>query len=243
MVSITFLGTSNAFGHQGRHTSCYLIKGSKTVLLDAGYSMFSAIRSQFRDFPELDAILISHNHPDHYMGLPQMVLEDKYVIKRVKKIPVYGPIGIAEKINRVSEVLYQEEVTNHISNLFEFHEFGPNEYFPIPGGSVKTLPAEHSGNARMQIITIDSKSIGYTGDTSFVKEEFDKLLKCDIIITEVTSYEHKIPDHITYKEIEKLVIPSLKRIYLTHLGQSVIDHAKEIAPPFYLAYDGLKIDI
>ncbi|MCE7733379.1 MAG: MBL fold metallo-hydrolase [Candidatus Heimdallarchaeota archaeon] len=243
MVSITFLGTANAFGHQGRHTSCYLIQGSKNILVDAGYSMFSAIRSQFRIFPNLDAILISHLHPDHYMGLPQMVIEDKYVIKRTKKIPVYGPIGITKKIIKISEVMYREEVTNHIFNLFEFHEYGPDEYFNIPGGSVKTLPAVHSGNARMQIITIDNKTVGYTGDTSYVQENFDKLLKCDIIITEASSYEHKIPDHITFKEIEKLVISGLKRVYLSHLGQSVIDRADEVAPPLYLAYDGLKIDI
>ncbi|MHA2278885.1 MAG: MBL fold metallo-hydrolase, partial [Candidatus Kariarchaeaceae archaeon] len=225
------------------HSSCYLIESSVTILLDAGYSLFSAIRKYYNEFPNLDAILISHNHPDHFMGLPQMVMEDKYVVKRKTSIPIYCPIGFERIMRNVCEAVYSQEVIDHISNLFVFHEKGPNEEFVIPSGKVLTLPAQHSGNARMQILTIDDKTIGYTGDTSLDVENFNKLLDCDITITEATSYEHEIPDHITYKELEALNIDEKKRIYLSHLGESVIDKSDTIKAPFYVAYDGLRIDI
>ncbi|OLS24118.1 MAG: Ribonuclease BN [Candidatus Heimdallarchaeota archaeon LC_2] len=243
MVRITFLGTSNAFGHKGRHTSCYLIQGSKIILLDAGYSLFSAIRSKFDKFPNIDAILISHNHPDHFMGLPQLVLEDLYVIKRNYKIPIFGPIGLKNLIHDVCKIIYNEDVLAHVNELFIFHEYGPDMKFNIPGGKVETLPAKHSGNARMQIISLDNKQIGYTGDTTLELEYFNRLLECDILITETSSYELHIPDHITFKELQNLDIDDSKRIYLSHLGADVIERSNEILPPFYIAFDGLEIDI
>ncbi len=243
MVKITFLGTSNAFGHKGMHTSCYLLQGSKTILLDAGYSLFSAVRSKFVKFPKVDVILISHNHPDHFMGLPQLVLEDLYVIKRNYQIPVYGPIGLENLIHDVCKVIYNEDVVAHIGKLFAFYEYPHNEKFDIPGGKVETLPAAHSGNARMQIISLDQKSIGYTGDTSLQQEYFNRILECDVVITEVSSYEHKIPDHITFKELQDLQIDVEKRIYLSHLGETVINQSDKIQPPFYLTFDGMEIEV
>ena len=94
MVKLHFLGTSNAFGADGRSTSCYLLQGSKTILMDAGYSSLSNLRSIQKSQLDLDAILISHLHPDHMIGLPQFVIEGKYVEKRQTKIPVYGPNGL-----------------------------------------------------------------------------------------------------------------------------------------------------
>lgn len=243
MVKIIFLGTSNAFGHKGRHTSCYLLHGSKVILLDAGYSLFSAVRSKFDEFPKIDAILISHNHPDHFMGLPQLVLEDLYVIKRNYQIPVFGPIGIETIIHDVCRVIYNDDVVAHISKLFTFHEYSQNKKFDIPGGNVETLPAAHSGNARMQIISLDEKTIGYTGDTSLQIEFFNRLLECDVIITEVSSYEHRIPDHITLKELQSLQFDIKMRIYLSHLGETVINQSDEIQPPLYLTFDGMEIDV
>ncbi|MHA2251999.1 MAG: MBL fold metallo-hydrolase [Candidatus Kariarchaeaceae archaeon] len=243
MVKLYFLGTGNAFGHEGRLHSCYLIEGSKTILLDAGFSTFPALRGQNLDIRKIDVILISHLHPDHYMFLPQLALEDYYIIKREGKIPVYGPIGTKEKILDVTKVLYNEEVLDHINRIFQFFEFGENERFSIPGGVVETLPAQHSPEARMQIITIDDKTIGYTGDTAFVLSSFMRLLEADVVITEANSYSHQIPDHTSLIELQSLHIATNKRIYLSHVGNSVIEAVEKIKPPFYLSEDGLVITI
>ena len=243
MAELIFLGTSNAFGHDGRHTACLLLSGSHNILVDAGYSVLSAVRANFQPFPKIDAILISHIHPDHFMGLPQMVLEDYYVIKRDYSIPVFGPKGLAQKVLDLVNIMYSDELAAHVNVLFKFHESNPGEKFEIPGGSVETLEAAHGGNARMQIINFEGKTIGYSGDTSFLEHSINRLLDCDLTILESSSFDHPIPDHITAKHLVDLSFPADKIIYLTHLGEGVRRNQGEIKPPLYIADDGMRITL
>ena len=241
MVDLYFLGTGNAFGHDGRHTSSYLILTEKKILLDAGFSTFALLRNIGFTVDDIDVILLSHLHPDHYMFIPQIALEDYHVIKRSRKLPIYGPEGTEKKIRDLTAIMYKPEITEHLSNLFLFYEFGPNQEFIVPGGKVETLPAIHSPEARMQIIKVDGKKIGYTGDSALLLDSFDKLLSCDLVITEASSYGHKIPNHTSFLELLSLNISTDKKIYLSHIGDSVIAHRDKIKPPFYLSHDGLKV--
>ncbi len=241
-MKIIFMGTGNAFGHNGSLPSCYLLEYEYTVLLDCGPSIFPALKSNNKSINDIDAIFISHLHPDHILGIPQLALENFYVIKRDRKIKVYSPIGTRDVIIDLTRAMYDEPILTHIDELFQFIEFPENEILEIPGGNVKTLPALHSGNARMQIITVGDKSIGYTGDTAYIKESFDELLRSDIVITEASSSGFSIPDHMTLEQVQKLDIPANCRVFLSHLGQSVIDKKEEIVSPIFLSHDNMMIE-
>ncbi|MHA2401851.1 MAG: MBL fold metallo-hydrolase [Candidatus Kariarchaeaceae archaeon] len=243
VVLVHFLGTGNAFGHEGRLHSCYVISGSKTILLDAGFATFPALRKYHYKIEKFSGFIISHLHPDHYMFLPQLALEDFYILKLGKSIPVYGPLGLREKIFEVTKLLYNDDIADHIPTLYDFYEHQPGESFTLSSTQIRTLPAAHSPEARMIIIELDGKSIGYTGDTALLVDSFSELLKCDITITEATTYSHKIPDHTTVKELIDLQIPSEKRVYLSHVGNSVIENKDKIKPPLYLANDGMEVEV
>ena len=243
MVKLTFLGTGNAFGIGGRRQSSYLIEGSHTLLLDCGPSTIPALRGKNKSFLDIDAILLSHLHPDHYLGIPQLIIENYYVLKREKPVPVYGPVGTKAKINEVASVLYAPEVAYHVNEILIFHEFGINEQREIPGGTVSTFEADHSDCARMQLIQMDDKKIGYTGDSAFFPDSLYKLLKSDILITEASSSGYSIPHHSTLEELLSIENPDNIPIYLTHVGQTILDKANDIQPPLYLSYDNLEIDL
>lgn len=243
MSKFTFLGTANAFGHGGRRRSHYLWEGTEKWLIDASYDALSGLRSLDYIVGDLDKIFISHLHPDHYMALPQFALENKYALKSDKTIDVYGPIEVEETIVSATSFFFDENVQEHIHDLFNFIEVGENEYREFPGGSLETLPAEHSGNARMQIITMEDKSVGYTGDTAYVEDSFRQLLDCDITITEASSASHPIPKHTTLDELLAKEFDDDKRIYISHIGHDVLDREDDINPPYYLANDGMEIII
>lgn len=243
MVKLTFLGTGNAFGIGGRRHSSYLIEGSHTLLLDCGPSAIPALRGKNKSFLDIDAILLSHLHPDHYLGIPLLVIENYYVLKREKPVPVYCPIGTKDKINEVARVLYTPEVADHVDQILIFHEFGVNVTRDIPGGSVSTFEADHSDCARMQLIQMDDKKIGYTGDSAFLPTSLHKLLEGDLMITEASSSGYSIPHHTTLEELLTIENPDNVPIYLTHVGQTILDKAGEILPPLYLSYDDLEIDL
>ncbi|MDH5402080.1 MAG: MBL fold metallo-hydrolase [Candidatus Heimdallarchaeota archaeon] len=243
MNILTFLGTGNAFAEKARRRSVYLVEASLNYLIDCGPDTMIALQEKNLTLLDIDVIIISHLHPDHYLALPQFALEDYYVLKRLNPVDVYGPIGLYDKLLEVTRILYNEEVSNHINKLYRIHEFGENETFEIPKGKITTLPAIHSGNGRMQKIFIENFSIGYTGDTAFHKESFKSLLECDIVITEASSSGFEIPDHTTLQDLLNADIPKNKEVYLTHYGYSVERDKDLIKAPLYLAYDGLDIEL
>src|SRR6266480_4965322 len=68
-MRITVLGKSPSWQDAGGACSGYLIEdGGTTVLLDCGNGVFSKLR-QHLDYTELDAVLVSHLHADHFLDL------------------------------------------------------------------------------------------------------------------------------------------------------------------------------
>jgi ribonuclease BN (tRNA processing enzyme) len=68
-MKITVLGKSPAWQDAGGACSGYLIReGETSLLLDCGNGVFSKLREQL-DYTDLDAVLLSHLHADHFIDL------------------------------------------------------------------------------------------------------------------------------------------------------------------------------
>ena len=68
-LKITVLGKSPAWQDAGGACSGYLVESeSTTVLLDCGGGVFAKLR-QHVDYTEVDAVVISHVHADHFIDL------------------------------------------------------------------------------------------------------------------------------------------------------------------------------
>ena len=103
-MDITFLGTGSAWGvpeincnclicqemkhrREKRERSAFLLSNKTTLLIDCGPD----IRSQLlrHKIAGIDAVLISHEHGDHYMGL-----DDLFSYKRNAPRDALGPIPV-----------------------------------------------------------------------------------------------------------------------------------------------------
>jgi len=68
-MRVTVLGKSPSWQDAGGACSGYLIEhGDSSLLLDCGNGVFSKLRLH-RDYVDLDAVLISHMHADHFLDL------------------------------------------------------------------------------------------------------------------------------------------------------------------------------
>jgi ribonuclease BN (tRNA processing enzyme) len=68
-MRITVLGKSPSWQDAGGACSGYLVEDSETsLLLDCGNGVFSKLRL-FRDYTEVDAVVLSHLHADHFLDL------------------------------------------------------------------------------------------------------------------------------------------------------------------------------
>src|SRR5918995_3116790 len=96
-MKLTILGSGTSVPHPQRATPCHWLETSKgTVLLDAGAAASHRMAQEQLDWPNLDAIWISHFHLDHLGGLTPFLFASKHapeMQQRTRPLIVFGPPG------------------------------------------------------------------------------------------------------------------------------------------------------
>src|SRR5918996_503375 len=88
-MRVTVLGKSPSWEDAGGACSGYLVEEEgTTVLLDCGNGVFSKLRLH-RDYTDVDAVLISHLHADHFLDLVPYAYALTYA-------PRQQPVPVAE---------------------------------------------------------------------------------------------------------------------------------------------------
>lgn len=91
-LTITVLGSAGTFGHPGNACSGYLVRTpTTTVWLDCGPGTLSVLQEHVA-VTDLDAVVVSHEHPDHWLELPVLRNAARYALG-VEHLPVYGTAG------------------------------------------------------------------------------------------------------------------------------------------------------
>ncbi len=99
-LSITVLGCSGTWASADSGCSGYLVTdGTTKVWVDCGPGSLSALQRHCR-LEELDALVVSHSHPDHCMELPVIRNALKYGL-HIERLPLYAPRDVL----RLLEVL------------------------------------------------------------------------------------------------------------------------------------------
>lgn len=93
MLDVCLLGTGGTLPLPGRNLSATLVRsGRSLVLLDCGEGTQVALRARGWGMRRLDAILISHAHADHVLGLPGLLLTLAFSGKGAEEpLTIYGP--------------------------------------------------------------------------------------------------------------------------------------------------------
>src|SRR5579871_6483509 len=97
--TVTFLGTSAVVPGAGHDTASFLINGK--YLVDTGWYAAIKMRSYGFDPMQLEYLVLTHCHHDHYLGLPQLLF---YLRMRRRERPDRPPlkiVGPAEDLERV----------------------------------------------------------------------------------------------------------------------------------------------
>ncbi len=91
-LSVTVLGSAGTFPHADNPCSGYLVQTPTTsVWVDTGPGTFAALLEHLA-LADVDAIVLSHEHPDHWTDLPVVRNAARYLLG-IAHLPVYGPAG------------------------------------------------------------------------------------------------------------------------------------------------------
>lgn len=225
-VRVTVLGSGDAFGSGGRLQSCYLVEGENTTaLVDCGATVLPALKRSGFDPDQIDLVLISHLHGDHFGGLPFLLLEYVYENPRRRPLIVAGPPGLAERTRAVFAGLFREAALIKPAFPLDFREFEPGQPQTICCVEVEPfrVPHETTGVSLGFRIRIDGRRILYSGDSAWSDDFVDWSQGTDLFLCECHYYDKDVPYHMNYQELSEHV-PRLgcKRLVLTHPGRQFL---------------------
>src|SRR5918997_634741 len=106
-MRLTIVGCGDAFGSGGRFNTCFWLETAKaTLLVDCGASSAVALKARGLDHGNIDAIVLSHLHGDHFGALPFLLLDAQLVARRERPLIVAGPPGSRARIEAAMEVFF-----------------------------------------------------------------------------------------------------------------------------------------
>lgn len=213
-MKITILGTSGAYAEAGRACSGYLIQTAKTnIWVDLGPGTLSNIQKAVK-LTDLNAILISHTHPDHYLDIYGLRYYLEYDLKSSFKIKLFGPKGFKNKI-----ISLQPESRTTFENLFDFREIDSGENFEIGDIKISSYKAHHPVDTLMYSFISEGKKIFYTADTGIFENIINAVRDSDIMLCEATylKSENKSDVHLRTKDIAEIAMSAgVNKIVLSH---------------------------
>ena len=99
-IQLAVLGAGPAYtDREGASGACYLVShGTTTLLLDLGQGSFPRIFHWVR--PEaLDAVVVSHLHPDHFIDLVSLRHYLRYEFEPSRRVRVLGPADLGGRLD------------------------------------------------------------------------------------------------------------------------------------------------
>jgi ribonuclease BN (tRNA processing enzyme) len=244
-MQITFLGTGNAFGSGGRHSISILVRsGDYGILLDCGASILPSLKRQGLTASNIDCVLISHHHGDHFSGVPFLYLEYQYENPRQHPLAVVGPPGTEKKMEQLTELLFSGLKAKPPGYELNYADLTGEKSQPFGPFDVLPFKVNHilDGISFGYRLTAEGRTLVYTGDTEWTQELGRQSQGADLFICECSSFDQKIPYHMSHQDLERHRGQiGAGRILLVHAGDDVLARRSDLI--FQLAEEGQEVSL
>jgi ribonuclease BN (tRNA processing enzyme) len=245
MVQVRFLGSGDAFGSGGRFQTCILIKATRsTFLVDCGASSLIAMR-RFGVAPnEVDMILLTHLHGDHFGGIPFFVLDAQLISKRTHPLVIVGPPGTKKRVMEAMEIFFPGSSQAPRKFSLDIQEFEFERPHALGEATVTPYRVQHaSGDPPLALrIACAGKIITYTGDTEWTETLVPASKGADFLIAEAYFFEKSIAFHLDFRTLmAHLGELEPQRVIVTHMSEDMLERLDTL--PCEWAEDGKLIEV
>jgi ribonuclease BN (tRNA processing enzyme) len=160
-VRLTIVGCSGSVPGPDSSASAYLVEHDGfRLLLDLGSGAFGALQRHL-DPAEVDAVVLSHLHPDHCFDLAPMIVHRRHgTLAPLPRIPVLGPTGTHDRI----ATAYDPAARDGLLDLFAFAAVTPGERELGPF-RLRFERVNHPVPTYAVRVTAGGRSLAYSGDT------------------------------------------------------------------------------
>ena len=238
MIRWTVLGSGTHVASAGRGSPGHLVEAGDTrILFDCGAGSFHGIARAGSTPEEIDAVFLTHLHPDHVTDLAPFLFRLRNAFRgggRVKTVDIIGPEGTAAHVEalRSAHAPYLEAP----ELIARVRETGAGET-RLPGLVVRSVPVEH-GVPALAYRAEDGEGARavYSGDTG----RSDALLRlaagADLLVIEA-SFPNGAGErgHLTPEEAAAIAAGAdVKEMVLIHMNPECdeTDMAAQCGPSF-----------
>jgi ribonuclease BN (tRNA processing enzyme) len=188
------------------------------VLVDIGGGVLGALQRYIR-LEELHAVWISHLHADHFADMPLLYYAFAFSEKKLRKIPVLGPVGWAARV----EAFVKSSVDHQMSNYFQVVELKDRGIAEIGDLRIQARAVEHAVPAFGLTARYGDRRLAYTGDSGPCDNLVTLAKGSRVLVSECFATEIEIPSVHLSPEDAGLVAEhaEVQRLVLTHLSQGL----------------------
>lgn len=211
-MKITVIGHWGGFPRVGEATSGYLIEHENfKLLLECGSGVVSSLQ-KITNLADIDAILISHYHYDHFcdIGSMQYARLIKTQLGEIDEtLPIYAP---------QNSMFFD---TMSLENYTMGYKFDENSNLNIGPFKISFIKNIHSVESFSIKIHCENKVLSFTSDTSYFEELCDFFAESDILLCECSFYadmDGTNAGHLNSMQAGMIAGKShVKKLVLTHL--------------------------
>jgi len=181
-MNLTIVGCSGSFPGPDSPASCYLVVADGfRLLLDLGNGALGPVQ-RYASLGEIDAVCLSHLHADHCLDMcPYNVVRTYHPSGPMPRIPVYGPAGTLERLDRAAGA----DTGTTIAAAFDFVTLSPGT-LQIGPFVVTTEHMNHPVETFGFRLEHSGRAIAYSADTGPTDALVSLAAGADVLLCEAS---------------------------------------------------------
>jgi ribonuclease BN (tRNA processing enzyme) len=238
-MHVHVVGCSPAWPNPGGAQSGYLVEeDGRRVLLDCGPGVLPRLR-RLEGWPQVDAIVITHFHLDHWGDLVPWAFGGLFGAGREVPAPeLWLPRGGRDTLHGLDPVLY----ANAVLELFDVHEYEERTPFTAAGFELVAYRMLHYALESYGLrVSNEERTLAYSADSAPCPGLIHLARKADLFLCEATlaQPEQGIRGHLTWDEAQEAYeTAGATRLVIIHRPDEL-----PLPDGIERAYDGLELDV
>lgn len=255
-MKLIFPGTGSGVISSVRNHTSLVFQDEKNILIDTGDGIARALSAVDIIPSDIDIIIISHLHPDHFSGLASLITQMKLGSRK-------APLKIFAHSGLIKNIRYFLNMSNIFPEVLafpiDFCEMEPEKKYALTTDikvemfvnnhitnkhNLKDYPEIFFVSCSFKFFT-ERKNIFYTADLRD-SDDFDLFEPEDIevLVSELTHFS-------LANLLNKIKKSNLKQLYLTHIPDEIREQLRvdvevmqqQVSFKIFIADDGMKINL
>jgi ribonuclease BN (tRNA processing enzyme) len=181
-MKLTVLGAHGTWPLPGGATTGYLVRhGGFSLWVDLGTGTFANLQRHV-DILDVDALVISHRHPDHLLDLYPFFYARLFHPETPRGLPFHAAPEVFDHLR----ALLSDQGADQLGEVFDMRTVEPGESFEAGPLRIRTAPMQHPVPTFGMRIEADGSVLAYSADTGPTETLVELGRDANLLLSEAT---------------------------------------------------------